>query len=118
MLDEREKEFIQYWELHRDQEKKVIKHLLIGLPIGFLFAIPILLSVFTGRFWYERFDMAANTKLNPTVMIIAVILIAVFVAIFYKRHQWEMKDQQYQELKAKEQKEQKPAPPDAAAGSK
>jgi hypothetical protein len=37
---------------------------------------------------------------------IAIICIAVFMAVFYKRHQWDMKEQQYLELKAKEQEEQ------------
>ena len=37
---------------------------------------------------------------------IAVVIIVVFVAIFYKRHQWDMKEQQYLEMKAKQHNEQ------------
>jgi hypothetical protein len=105
MLTEQEKQFIHYWEANRNREKKLNNQLLIGLPIGFLFAIPIFLSVFSGHFWYERAEMVANTKMNPVILIIAVVAIAVFVAVFYKRHQWDMREQQYQELKAKEKKE-------------
>ena len=104
MLSEREKQFIVYWEANRDKEKKTNRQLLIGLPIGLLFTIPILLSVFSAKFWYTRADMVANST-SPTVLIVAVLIIAVFIAVFYKRHQWEMKEQQYQELKAKERKE-------------
>jgi hypothetical protein len=49
--------------------------------------------------------MQANSSSSPVVLIIAVVCIAVFVAVFYKRHQWEQREQQYLELKAKEEKE-------------
>ena len=39
MLNEEEKKFIQYWEANRLKEKKVMKQLLIGLPIGALFGL-------------------------------------------------------------------------------
>jgi len=102
MLTEREKQFISYWEEHRLKEKKWNRQLLIGLPIGLLFTIPILLSVFSAKFWYKRADMVANT-INPSILVIAILIIAVFIAVFYKRHQWDMREQQYQELKAREE---------------
>ncbi len=73
------------------------------------FSLPIIIIVFTGRYWYVRADMEVNASLSPVLLIICVVLIAIFVAIFYKRHQWDMKEQQYKELKAKEQREQKEA---------
>src|SRR5205085_11878544 len=102
MLTKPEKEFLRYWEANRLREKKVTKQLLVGLPIGLIFAIPVLIALFSGRFWYKRADMEANSQMSPVVLIIAMIFIAVFVAIFYKRHQWDMKEQQYLELKARE----------------
>jgi hypothetical protein len=104
MLTERERAFLRYWEANRLQEKKTYKQLLIGLPIGLLFAIPVLLAVFSGKLWYKRADMVANTT-NPAVLVIAIVAIAVFMAIFYKRHQWDMREQQYRELKAREDEE-------------
>lgn len=106
MLNEQEKLFLVYWEANRLREKKVLKQLLIGLPIGVLFGLPVIIILFSGKFWYKRADMVANTQLNPFVLVAAVILIIVFVAIFYKRHQWEMKEQQYLEIKAKHENEQ------------
>lgn len=73
-----------------------------GIPIGLLFALSVFAIVFTGRLWYKRADMALNTMGSPYVLIVAVFVITVFVAIFYKRHQWEQKEQYYRQLKARE----------------
>jgi hypothetical protein len=105
MLTETERQFLRYWEANRLREKKLNKQLLLGLPIGLLFAVPVLLLLFSGKFWYERANMQANSQSSPVILMIAIICIAVFVAVFYKRHQWEMKEQQYLELKAKEEEE-------------
>jgi hypothetical protein len=104
MLDEREQEFIRYWEANRLREKRLDFQLLAGIPVGLIFALPVLLLLFSGRFWYKRADMDMNTMLSPYVLVSAIFLIVVFVAVFYKRHQWDMKEQQYLELKAKDQK--------------
>ena len=105
MLNEREKLFVDYWESHRDKEGAFWYQLLTGLPIGLLFGLPVMFIVFTARFWFKRADMVANSQMSMGVLIFAILLIAVFVAMIYKRHQWEMKDQQYKELKAKEKSE-------------
>jgi len=102
MLDQKEKLFVEYWELNRMKEKNFFYQLLTGLPIGLLFALPIIFILFTGRYWFKRADMVAITELNPVILVSAVLMIATFVAILYKRHQWDMKEQQYKELKVKE----------------
>jgi len=102
MLDQKEKLFVEYWELNRMKEKNIFYQLLTGLPIGLLFALPIIFILFTGRYWFKRADMVANSELNPVILVSAVLMIATFVAILYKRHQWDMKEQQYKELKVKE----------------
>ena len=104
MLSEEESAFITYWEQHRDKEKKIMKQWLMGLPLGMLFGIPILINFFSG--WYKRAKMDLNSQLsnndfNPMVLIIALLLIISFVAIFSKRHRWDMNEQKYLELKAK-----------------
>ena len=67
-----------------------------GLPLGILMGIGIVLSLITG--WYTRAVMEANSQLNPIVLIIALLSIAVFTSIFYKKHRWEMNEQYYKEL--------------------
>ena len=106
MLTEKEKQFVKYWEGNRVKEKSWQYQLLTGLPLGLLFSLPIIVLLMTARFWYKRADMEANTMTSPVVLIIAVLLIAVFVAIFYKNHRWEMKEQLYRSLKAREEQEE------------
>ncbi|HYC29428.1 MAG TPA: hypothetical protein VEB42_11435, partial [Chitinophagaceae bacterium] len=48
-----------------------------------------------------RADMEANTQMNPVVLLLAMLLIIVFIAIFSRKHKWEMKEQQYREFIAK-----------------
>ena len=84
------------------KEKSLVYQVLTGLPIGLLFGIPIILVLFSGRFWYKRADMVANSESSTIILMIAILLIALFVAVIYKRHQWEMKEQQYLEIKARE----------------
>ena len=106
MLNEQERMFVKYWEANRLREKRLMNQLLIGLPVGTLFGVPIVVMLITGRFWYHRADMEATSRLNPVVLIVAVVMIIVFIAIFYKRHQWEMKEQQYLEFKARQDDEE------------
>ena len=108
MLTDDEKNFVVYWKENRDIEKKTFKQWLVGLPLGLLFGIPIILNLFSG--WYKRATMDLNSRLsnhefNPMVLIIAFLLIVSFVAIFSKRHKWEMHEQKYRELLAKQEKE-------------
>ncbi len=97
MLSEEEKAFIIYWERNRVRQKKVFYQLLVGLPLGLLLALPILVNYLSG--WDKRATMVGNTQSNPLVLIIAVLAIAFFFAIFNKRHKWEMNEQRYLELK-------------------
>ena len=100
-LNENEIAFMRYWEQNRLKDRKILNQLLIGLPLGVLFGMPVLVNLFLG--WYKRANMEANTELNPAVLLTAIILIIVFVAIFSRRHKWDMKEQYYQELKARKQ---------------
>ena len=94
--------FVEYWESNRLKEKSILYQVLTGLPIGLLFALPIIFILFSGRYWFKRADMVASASLSPVLLVVAVVMIALFVAVMYKRHQWEMKEQQYNELKMKE----------------
>ena len=98
-LSESEELYIAYWEKNRLREKKLTNQLLVGLPLGVLFVSPILLNLFTG--WHKLAAVTKHLQVNPVVLIIAALLIIVFVAIFSRRHKWEMKEQQYREFLAK-----------------
>jgi hypothetical protein len=45
--------------------------------------------------------MVANSQFSPMVLIIAIVIIAIFCSVFYKRHRWEMNEQRYIELTSK-----------------
>lgn len=102
MLDPKEKMFVDYWEMNREKEKGFFYQLLTGIPVGLLFALPIVFLLFTSRYWFKRADMVANSELSIPVLLFSILIIAVFVGVVYKRHKWEMKEQQYKELKVKE----------------
>jgi hypothetical protein len=111
MLTKQEEKFIEYWRNNREREKKLLRQLFIGLPAGLLIAGGVVLSLDLD--WYERANMVANASLNPYIFLIAILGIVVFVAVFYKKHQWDMNEQRYQELLIKKEKEKKISPDDA-----
>jgi len=104
-MTEDENKFLAWWEINRDKQKKLVRQWFVGLPIGLIFVIPIIINLSSG--WYKRAEMEANSQqTSPIVLLVAMIVIISFLAVFYKRHQWDMDDQRYKELKAKEKQEQ------------
>ena len=105
MLTPEEKAFIIYWEHNRDRRKKVFRQFLVGIPIGLLFVIPIVINFASG--WYQRADMEANSPdFNPLVLLVALLIIVAFTAIFYQRHKWDQHEQKYRELIARQTDEE------------
>ena len=96
MLTKEEEKFLLYWEKSRLSEKTLFRQLSLGLPFGFLIGIGIILNYVSG--WYTRATMAANGRSTPLVLIIAILIIALFCSVFFKRHQWDMNEQRYKEL--------------------
>jgi hypothetical protein len=103
-ITEEERKFLVYWEDNRNKERKLINQLMFGLPIGILFSVPLIINFFLGKFWYKRADAVGLSQFNPTVLVLAVLLITVFVALLNRRFRWEKLEQQYLEIKAKEMK--------------
>ncbi|MBL7767465.1 MAG: hypothetical protein JNK20_00745 [Flavipsychrobacter sp.] len=103
MLTKEEKDFIVYWEQNRERQKKTFRQWLIGLPIGLLFAVPIFLNYALG--WYKRAGMVAGSQSSPLILIIAILAIITFMAIFYKQYQWDQYEQRYRELKVQQDRE-------------
>ena len=101
MITEQEKLFVEYWERNRDKEKRTWYQLAFGLPIGLVFSLPILLSVIFHD-WYKNMVFISSSEI--TVVMIAVLGIAVFYALFRMKFKWEMNDQLYKELKFKEER--------------
>lgn len=99
MITDADKKFMAYWVQQRNKQKRLVVQLFIGLPIGLIFATPVLVNYLSG--WYKRANMIGNSQVNPIILIGAMLSIATFVAIFYKKHQWNMHEQRYKTLQHK-----------------
>ena len=99
MLTKDEKLFLEYWEKNRDKEKQFMRQLAGGLPIGLVFALPVLVAVIFHN-WYKTMTYISGSQI--IVIIIGVLGVAVFFAIFRMKFKWENNEQLYKELKFKE----------------
>lgn len=102
MLSQEEEKFIEYWKHNREKEKRTSRQLLIGLPLGLSFGIAIMVIFSSG--WYERANMEAYSSSSPYIFVFAILLIVFFIAIFSKKHRWDMNEQRYLELLNKQNK--------------
>lgn len=108
MYTNEEIRFIQYWEANRQRRKRGFRQLAVGLPLATVLAVAIFVNFFSGLLWYRKAD--AELKSQPyqsqgtliLVVIVALLLIVVFVTIFSVRHKWDIHEQRYLELKARE----------------
>jgi hypothetical protein len=105
MMTKEETDFILYWEANRLKRKKVSRQLLVGIPAGLLITVPIVLNLASG--WYKRATMEMNgSDFNPMVLMVALLIIVAFSAIFWQRHQWDQYEQRYLELLVKRDREE------------
>lgn len=96
--------FIEYWEKNRDRQGRWQYQLISGLPWGLLmFGVPILLNLLVGRTWYKNLPYISPGDVN--FILIAAMIIILFYSVFRKRFLWERQEQQYQELKVKQERE-------------
>ena len=102
MLTPEEEKFLEFWEANRIKEKTLFRQLSLGMPLGVLIGIAILLNFMSG--WYTRANMVAYSQSTPYVLIVAIVIIAVFCSVFYKRYKWEMNEQHFLELKIKKER--------------
>ncbi|MEP6951575.1 MAG: hypothetical protein ABI863_19950 [Ginsengibacter sp.] len=102
MLTKEEKLFLEYWEKNRDKEKHFTRQLAGGLPVGLLFALPILIALIFHN-WYKSMVYISGSQV--IVIIIGVLGVAVFFAIFRMKFKWENNEQLYKELKFKAKKD-------------
>lgn len=101
MKSSENEEFIEFWTKNREKRGKLSYQLWFGLPIGFLFSLPILVNFVLGQFWYKRADAVGSSQFNPLVLVFGVMVIATFAAVFYKKFQWERNEDRYKELTGK-----------------
>jgi len=104
MLSEEEEAFIAYWKANREKQKRTFRQFLLGIPLALLFVIPIVINFFSG--WYKRARMMTSTPdFSPGVLLLALVLIVVFIAIFSRKFRWEQYEQRYIELLSRKEKQ-------------
>jgi len=103
MLTDEEKNFIMYWEKTRTRKKRLLWSLAAGLPLAVFLAAAIFVNMFTGiSVWFGRAASELNFNTSGVlVILIAILLIVVFVTVFTAKHKWDMNEQRYRELLAK-----------------
>ena len=104
-LTSEETRFVEWWERERDRQRRKTFQLWLGLPLGFLFSLPIVLNFLAGRFWYRRADAVGVAQFNPLVLLLAVILIAGFMGFFHRRFRWEENEHRYRSFLARRDSE-------------
>jgi membrane protein YdbS with pleckstrin-like domain len=99
MLDQQEKDFYNYWKLHRMEKKKWIRQLYVGLPLGVAIVAGVFVNLLSG--WYGRAQMVFFSEHRSliVVLLVASLGIVVFMVLFSARHRWEMNEQRFQEMK-------------------
>jgi hypothetical protein len=98
MLTPQEDAFIRYWEENRSRKKKVFRQFLVGIPVGLAFAIPIVINFASGWDVQATATGAATDKGLIMVLMVALLLIVGFIAIFYQKYKWDQYEQRYREL--------------------
>jgi len=100
MLNDEEKRFIAFWEANRLRQRRFVKYIQYGLPMGVVLGFSIFANLLSG--WYKRASMVVNAEPSLVlVLLIAIILIVIFISVFTVRHRWDLNEQHYRELLAR-----------------
>lgn len=102
MLTEEEKRFLSYWGAERQKRSKWSFQLTRNLPRGLIFSSPIALFFFIEAPRHR--DLISRTDL--ILIMIAVVLIAAFYAIFRGLTQWDKYESHYIILNMKKDREE------------
>ena len=102
MLTPEEEKFVAYWSEQRQRRKNFLRTFSIGLPVIALLCVIFFANFLSG--WYGKADkeLRRHSSLIITILV-AVIAIVVFVAIFTTRHKWEQNESDYQSLLKKKE---------------
>lgn len=101
LLSDKEKAFLDYWQQNRAKKGRISYQFLHSLPLGIIFALPIL-----AFFLLEaQRDRALITPADLILICIGIFLIAVFYGFFRSKFDWEKSEDLYQAILKKQQRE-------------
>jgi uncharacterized membrane protein YbjE (DUF340 family) len=105
MLTDKENEFINWWELHGQHQKKSIRQWITGSPVAIGTSVSIILLVVISRQfgWFRRANTSLNSEASSVVLVIILALIGfiLFSSYFTSKHRQDMNEQYYRELIAR-----------------
>lgn len=106
MLSEKELAFIETWEKNRDDYSTFRSKITRGLPMAFVFGLPILLLILSVYLYFPEWYYRISNRLSGAfVTIVIAVLIAIFFFSYFRMHfLWEQNDQLYKELLHKQKK--------------
>lgn len=102
MLTTQEENFINYWQLKRQQNKLNPFFFAKGFSAALFVVVLIFIATISG--WYKRADYEIGSKLHIASFAIASVLIVVFITLLYNFFKYEQNEQLYNELLAKKQR--------------
>lgn len=102
MLTPDEEKFVQYWQEQRQHKKQFLKKFSVGLPLFAVLCVVFFVNFLSG--WYGKADNELRRHSSLIIVIlVALIGIGVFMAIFSARHRWEQNESDYQSLLRKKE---------------
>jgi len=106
MLSAKELSFIQYWETCRLPHSSFTSKIARGLPMAFMFSVPILLLVVSVYLYLPEWYTKISNRLSGSfvTILVAVLLCIIFFSYFRMHFKWEMNEQLYKELLHKQKK--------------
>ena len=106
MLSEKERAFIETWEKKRDAYSSFKRKITRGLPMAFVFGLPILLLILSVYLYFPEWYYRISNRLSGAlVTIVIAVLIAIFFFSYFRMHfLWEQNEQLYKELLYKQKK--------------
>ncbi|MFN5334534.1 MAG: hypothetical protein ACK5BV_05035 [Bacteroidota bacterium] len=96
MISKEDEDFIRWWELNRDDEKKWERSIKKGLGMGLMLSFPIVLAVLF-RGWYKRMPFISGSQL--LLILLGCLFVSVFYALMKGHMQWETNETRYRQLK-------------------
>jgi len=97
MLTPEEEKFVNYWQEQRQHKKEFLRKFSIALPVLSLLAVLFFVNFLSG--WYRKADQELHQHSSLVIVVlVAVVAIVVFVAIFSARHKWEQNEAEYESL--------------------
>lgn len=104
MLSDKEKAFMNSWEAERERLSRTPARIVAGLPYALLFSMPV--AIFIGVVyaffpdWYAKISHIGTGSFIAVV--VALFIATLFFAYFRMMFKWEMNEQLYRELIARE----------------